>query len=325
MADVALVCVRDDAWKCDLLGVALERYGFTVCRSASVFEDFSGYAAVVVLLSPGAVRSELVINTASRALDWGKLVPVFVGLCPLPDRLAGVAMHDLATWNGEAEDNVVKAIAYHVQRLSGQQGRPNLGPDRSLRRFARESVPLQLSFEPNDFSGGHNSYEQTYLPQPAHEPYDLERDYARGYPQRREAYFVAASQNDFDHYPQYAAQGYAHTAPLDVQIAVSPNEAARRRAYYMDARSEFVDPHRGQDYSRDDRDTDYRRQRRPMPGLFTVLISATALMSMAWFEEARTQVVEAKHPTPAIATATLSAPAAIDPSDATPPRQVASR
>ena len=331
MADVSLVCVREDAWKADLLAAALERYGFTVCRSASVFEDFSGYAAVVVLLSPGAARSDLVMGTAARALDWGKLIPVFVNLCHLPDRLAGVALHDLSAWGGDGEDPVVKAIAFHAQRLAGLPGRPGLGPDRSPRRLAQEQVQQlpdygyqhqqpQIGYEPmhvqNHPSHAPQSYGQmhAYIAPPQHEPYDYEANYRRGYNGPRETYFVAAAHNELEHYA-YAPQD-AYVQALDVQVSVSPNDAARRRAYFMDAQSSFTDsPRSTLDYGYDE---PAPRQRRPMPGLFSVIFSAVALMSMAWVEEARTREVVVLHATPAVATAELTSPASVDPSELTP-------
>lgn len=335
MADVALICVRDDAWKGDLLAVALERYGFTVCRSASVFEDFSGYAGVIVLISPGAARSELVMGTATRAMDWGKLIPAFVSLCPLPDRLVGVALHDLSTWAGAAEDKVVKAIAYHAHRLSGAGGRRELGPDRSLRRLAQEAGPLQLTFEPNDFAdqhgGGYHGYQQAYIAPPAPESYDIERGYGRGYgAARQEPYFVAASQNELDYGGYYQTQPvYAQPAPFDIQIAVSPNEADRRRAYFADPRGghgEFYRGahERGHDIEWREEEPDGYRQRRSLPGLFALLIGATLLASMAWYGQGRSRAVEASHAPSAIATAALSEPMVIEPTHP-PETQLAAR
>ncbi len=327
MADVSLVCVREDAWKADLLAAALERYGFTVCRSASVFEDFSGYAAVVVLLSPGAARSDLVMGTAARALDWGKLIPVFVNLCHLPDRLAGVALHDLSAWDGEGEDPVVKAIAFHAQRLAGLPGRPGFGPDRSPRRLPQEQLTadpygyqdqLQIGYEPVHVQGHTQAYGQmhAYVAPPQHEPYDYEANYRRGFNAPRETYFVAAAHNELDHYPYPTDDAYVQ--PLDAHVAVSPNDAARRRAYFMDAQSSFSDaPRSALDYSYDE-PVAAPRQRRPMPGLFSVIISAVALMSMAWVEEARTREMVVLRATPAVATAELSSPASVDPSELNP-------
>lgn len=127
MVEIALICVREDNDAAENLSAALGRFGFSVCRSASVFEDFRGYAAVIVLLSPGAARSDLVIETAGRAHDWGKLIPAFVNLCRLPDQFAMLAMHDLSHWDGSGEDPVVEAIAYHAHRLAGLSGKPVMG------------------------------------------------------------------------------------------------------------------------------------------------------------------------------------------------------
>lgn len=325
MADISLVCVREDAWKADLLTAALERYGFTVCRSASVFEDFTGYAAVVVLLSPGAARSDLVMGTAARALDWGKLIPVFVNLCHLPDRLAGVALHDLAAWDGNAEDPVVRAIAYHAQRLAGLPGKPGFGPGNPQRRVRQRDDIFQepqIEYDPG-FGGAEQGYHgyapaPAYQPRPApvynhvqvqhHQPYDFEGNYGRSYNAQREPYFVAAAGNDLEAYTPRSNTGYVQ--PLDVQVSVSPNDAARRRAYFMDTQSFAESRGTTIDYNCDDTPNPPRR---PMPGLFSVVISAFALLSMTWFEEARTHEYVPLHATPAAATASLSSPTGADP------------
>jgi hypothetical protein len=125
MAEIALIHVRDDNAKAEALSHALQRYGFSVCRSASVFQDFRSYCAVLVLLSPGAANSTLIMETAARAMDWGKLIPVFVSLCKLPEKLTMVKMHDLTTWEADPEDAVVQTIAYHAHRLAGLSGKPD--------------------------------------------------------------------------------------------------------------------------------------------------------------------------------------------------------
>lgn len=116
MDDAALVFVREDGAAAERLAVALERAGVTVCRSASVFEDPQGYGAVVALFSPAAVRSRLVMDAALRAREEGRLVAVFIGLCPLPQAFSGIAMHDLSSWGGNADDAVVTAVAQQIRR-----------------------------------------------------------------------------------------------------------------------------------------------------------------------------------------------------------------
>jgi hypothetical protein len=282
----------------DQLSAALDRYGFSVCRSASVFEDFDGYAAVIVLLSPGAARSDLVMGTAQRALDCGKLIPVFVNLCRLPDRLAGVAMHDLSAWDGAEDDRVVQAIAYHVQRAAGLPGRPDLGPPR-----------MQVE----DRSYG---YQQPRL---AHDPgQGWAPQYDYGQQHAREPYFVATAYNQVEHYPDYGHDD-SYLSAIDAHVNVAPNDHG----------------HHGQHAQRPQRDYDrmyfqsgpatiehsydepepVTRRRGPLPSVFTVLLCAMALMGTAWLEEARTREVAQLTAKPAEATAFLSDPSVTDPGD----------
>lgn len=304
MSDISLVCMREDAYRADQLAGALERYGFSVCRSASVFEDFQGYAAVVVLLSPGAARSELVMGTAERAMDYGKLIPVFVNLCRLPDRLAGVPLHDLSAWDGAEDDRVVQAIAYHAQRLAGLPGRPDLGPPTQRRALLEDSSSQRqprISYEPGP------SWEPQYdYHEPAHEPR-----------------FVATAYNEIDSYGGYdAGQDGSVLRAIDEHVIVSPNDHGQRQQYRDYERSYFQPTHTVS-YAYEEEDAPQPR-RRPLPSILTVLVCAMALMGTAWFEEARTREVAVLEPTQAVATADLSSPSVADPGD-TPRKRVETR
>jgi hypothetical protein len=296
--------MREDAFRADQLASALERYGFSVCRSASVFEDFQGYAAVIVLLSPGAARSELVMGTAERAMDYSKLIPVFVNLCRLPDRLAGVPLHDLSAWDGEHDDHVVQAIAYHAHRLAGLPGRPDLGPPTQRRAqledFSNQRQP-RISYDPSP------SWEPQYgYNEPAHEPR-----------------FVSASYNESYSYSGYG--GGSILQAIDEHVVVSPNDHSQRqqRDYqYRDQERSYFSS-QTIDYSYDEPEEPPRR-RRPLPSILTMVVCAMALMGTAWFEEARTREVAQLSPTPAAATADLSSPSVADPGD-TPRKRIETR
>ncbi|TPW02913.1 MAG: hypothetical protein FD124_3213, partial [Alphaproteobacteria bacterium] len=271
MSDISLVCMREDAYRADQLAGALERYGFSVCRSASVFEDFQGYAAVVVLLSPGAARSELVMGTAERAMDYGKLIPVFVNLCRLPDRLAGVPLHDLSAWDGAEDDRVLQAIAYHAQRLAGLPGRPDLGPPTQRRALLEDSSSLRqprVSYDPSP------SWEpQQYgYNEPVHEPR-----------------FVATAYNEIDSYGAYdGAHEGSILRPIDEHVIVSPNDHGQRQ--HRDHERSYFQPTHTVDYAYEEESAP-RSRRRPLPSILTMVVCAMALMGTAWFEEARTREV----------------------------------
>lgn len=303
MADVSLVCMREDAFKADQLAGALERYGFSVCRSASVFEDFQGYGAVVVLLSPGAARSDLVMGTAERAMDYGKLIPVFVNLCRLPDRLAGVALHDLSAWDGVEEDRVVQAIAYHAQKLAGLPGRPDMGPP-SMRRGMLEDAGAMR--QPPRIA---------YNPAPSWEPqYDYDAP-------SREPYFVATAYNEIEQYDAYGSSLDDQVLrAIDEHVNVAPNDQGYRDQY-RDYDRTYFSAAQTIEYAYDEPEQP-RARRRPLPSVVTVVLCAFALMGTAWFEEARTR--EIAQLTPATATAELSSPSITDPGD-TPRKRVETR
>lgn len=325
MADISLVCMREDGFKADQLAGALERYGFSVCRSASVFEDPHGYAAIIVLLSPGAARSELVMGAAQRAMDYGKLVPVFVNLCRLPDRLAGVALHDLSAWDGHEDDPVVQAIAYHVQRTAGLPGRPDLGPPRMARQQLEDrsgyghQQQQRLAYEPS----------QSWAPQ-----YEYDQH------QSREPYFVATAYNQVEHYPEYAEDD-SYLSAIDAHVNVAPNDHGHHHNHggghqhhgyqaqggYQQQQGGHQRPSRDSDrlyfqqsattidYSYDEPAEAPVRRRGPLPSVFTVVLCAMALMGTAWLEEARTREVAQLTAKPAEATALLSDPSITDPGD----------
>ena len=306
MADISLVCMREDGFKADQLSAALERYGFSVCRSASVFEDFQGYSAIIVLLSPGAARSELVMGTAQRAMDYSKLVPVFVNLCRLPDRLAGVAMHDLSAWDGDDADPVVQAIAYHVQRTAGLPGRPDLGPPR-MTRPALE-----------DRSGGYGRQQPRVTNEPS-QSWEPQYDYDQH--QSREPYFVATAYNQVEHYPEYAEDD-SYLSAIDAHVNVAPNDHghhAQHGGYHRPQRDYdrmYFQPAAATiEYSYDEPEEAPVRRRGPLPSVFTVVLCAMALMGTAWLEEARTREVAQLTAKPAEATALLSDPSVTDPGE----------
>lgn len=308
MADVSLVCMREDAFKADQLAGALERYGFSVCRSASVFEDFGGYAAVIVLLSPGASRSDLVMSTAQRAMDYGKLIPVFVNLCRLPDRLVGVAMHDLSAWDGSEDDSVVQAIAYHVHRNAGLPGRPDFGYPSQRQAMLEQSAAYRqprIGYEPSQ-SWEPQGYDQGY----GNQGYDY------GSQQSREPYFVATAYNQIEHYPDYGADD-SYLAAVDTPVNVAPSDQHGRYRPEREQERTYFSPATTIEYGYEEPEAS--RPRRPLPSIFTVLICALALMGTAWMEEARTR--EIAQLTMATPTAELSSPSVADPGD-TPRKRV---
>jgi hypothetical protein len=245
MPELSVVCVREDARLADQLAAALERFGFSICRSATVYENFQGYAGVIVLLSPFSSRSELVAMTASRALDWGKLIPVFVSLCTVPDRLSGIAMHDLSTWTGSAEDPVIAAIAAHAGRIAGLASRPTLAPAQANLLDSPQRRPA-LSFD----EGPRHTEPAPAVTTPEL-PYAAPRApyYGGAAPAVAAAVAVAQpAQHDYD--PAYAAPAAVTSAPqfgMTYQTSATPQPAYPGYALAQPSTQPHhtIDPYRG--------------------------------------------------------------------------------
>ncbi len=118
MRVAALLTVREDRKAADQLTSLLEGQGLTVDRSATALESPADFEAAIVLFSPAAVRSSLLLWAAKQALDCHKLVPVFTSLAALPRAFSRMPIHDLSEWAGDHDHSAITAIQRHLARLS---------------------------------------------------------------------------------------------------------------------------------------------------------------------------------------------------------------
>lgn len=116
MAEVSLLFVRPDRDVAERLAQALEAHGLDVDLSASAIDDHSPYDGVVVLLSPGSVRSAVVMGVAELALAAGKLAPVFIAICTPPPALRACSFYDLSDWDGAPTHASVVQLAQLLRR-----------------------------------------------------------------------------------------------------------------------------------------------------------------------------------------------------------------
>lgn len=118
MRVAALLTVREDRKPAEQLTALLEDQGLSVDRSATALESPADFEAAIVLFSPAAVRSSLLLWAAKQALDCHKLVPVFVSLAALPRAFSRMPIHDLSEWSGDHDHTAISAIKRHLARLS---------------------------------------------------------------------------------------------------------------------------------------------------------------------------------------------------------------
>lgn len=118
MRAAALLTVREDRKAADQLTSLLEGQGLIIDRSATALESPADFEAAIVLFSPAAVRSSLLLWAAKQALDCHKLIPVFTSLAALPRAFSRMPIHDLSEWAGDDDHSAITAIRRHLARLS---------------------------------------------------------------------------------------------------------------------------------------------------------------------------------------------------------------
>lgn len=85
-------------------------------------------ACVVVLWSPSSVASPWVLQEAAIAKALGKLVPVCIGSCEIPEPYREIHNIDLSNWNGREDDPEFVRLAKGV-RAHLKAPKPNGTPD----------------------------------------------------------------------------------------------------------------------------------------------------------------------------------------------------
>lgn len=116
MPDVIVVCVSDDLPQAEALAEMFDVAGFSV--SDDVFNDRSlaRASAVVLVLSPAALRSEHFLNAAQRALDAG--IAVIASLEHAARSSFGAApVFDLSNWYGEPQSATLDRLFFSVDRM----------------------------------------------------------------------------------------------------------------------------------------------------------------------------------------------------------------
>lgn len=137
MADVLMVCVREDVACAEQLADIFDARGLSIGDDRDIEEGGVG----LVLISPAALRCTAFIEAAERVLNAGEAIAVRVDTAINEDALGDVAVFDLSDWDGAEEDSVAQALVAEIERL----------------RAAPVEAPLALGrAEPFDYWGPHD-------------------------------------------------------------------------------------------------------------------------------------------------------------------------
>ncbi|MGE0743097.1 MAG: hypothetical protein AB7O98_17300 [Hyphomonadaceae bacterium] len=124
MADVLLVCVRDDMARAEVLAEIFEDAGFSTAGAPFDEAALEACAASVVVVSEAALASPGFVAVAERAIESG--TALIACLCDAPlSHIGDAPVFDLSRWRGEATSGVLDPLYRSVDaRVKAARGAP---------------------------------------------------------------------------------------------------------------------------------------------------------------------------------------------------------
>ncbi|MES1199572.1 MAG: hypothetical protein ABUS48_06295 [Pseudomonadota bacterium] len=121
MADVLIVCVREDEPQAKSLADMFERAGFSVGGAPSNDGALRGSGAAVVVWSQASIRSRPFLDAAQRAVNAKKAIIASMIDPPPPASVNEAPAYDLRGWAGDPDDPVLDPLYFAVDRQVNAQ------------------------------------------------------------------------------------------------------------------------------------------------------------------------------------------------------------
>lgn len=144
MADVLIVCVREDEPQAKALADMFEAAGFSIGGAPSNDGSLRSSGAGVIVWSRSSIRSRPFLDAAQRVMNAGKGVVASLIEPPPPSSVGDSPTFDLSAWAGDADDPQLDPLFFAVDRMvntarasvgagSGMPAPPPFEPPQSLR------------------------------------------------------------------------------------------------------------------------------------------------------------------------------------------------
>jgi|CXWL01.1.fsa_nt_gi protein TonB len=117
MADVLIVCVREDEPQAKALADMFEAAGFSVGGAPSNDSGLRSSGAGVIVWSRSSIRSRPFLDASQRVVNAGKAVIASLIEPPPPASVGDALTFDLSSWNGDAEDPQLDPLFFAVDRM----------------------------------------------------------------------------------------------------------------------------------------------------------------------------------------------------------------
>ncbi len=117
MADVLIVCVREDEPQAKALAEMFEAAGFSIGGAPSNDGALRSSGAGVVVWSQASIRSRPFLDAAQRVINANKAIVASLIDPPPPSSIGNSPAFDLSRWNGDPNDPSLDPLFFAVDRM----------------------------------------------------------------------------------------------------------------------------------------------------------------------------------------------------------------
>ena len=121
MADVLIVCVREDEPQAKALAEMFEAAGFSIGGAPSSDGALRSSGAGVVVWSQASIRSRPFLDAAQRVINADKAVVASLIEPPPPSSIGDAPAFDLSMWRGDPNDSALDPLFFAVDRMVNSQ------------------------------------------------------------------------------------------------------------------------------------------------------------------------------------------------------------
>jgi hypothetical protein len=121
MADVLIVCVREDEPRAKALAEMFEAAGFSIGGAPSSDSALRSSGAGVVVWSQASIRSRPFLDAAQRVINADKAVVASLIEPPPPSSIGNSPAFDLSDWDGDPNDSALDPLFFAVDRMVNSQ------------------------------------------------------------------------------------------------------------------------------------------------------------------------------------------------------------
>ncbi len=117
MADVLIVCVREDEPQAKALAEMFEAAGFSIGGAPSSDSALRSSGAGLVVWSQASIRSRPFLDAAQRVINAEKAVVASLIEPPPPSSIGDSPVFDLSRWDGDPNDPALDPLFFAVDRM----------------------------------------------------------------------------------------------------------------------------------------------------------------------------------------------------------------